>query len=567
MIVTLQRIEAALQSRGSPFRRGAVVFDPQGPVRAVPLAALRGASRLLVLAACSWFGACGSTSSPPPTTGGGVPAGPVVPAPDTTAWGFFAYTGDLVGGLSNARWSRVTGNVWPDIEQPPGSGNYNWSVPDARVGFAQSAGLNVVFVLKAGNGSAFSEPGCFGAVQAASAADLPSGRALASCPIRTEMESAWSRMVTEFVERFDGDGNRDMPGLLGNVRVDIEVENEAANRQLWDYGEADRALAADRYLRLLDLAYQAKQAAHPETRVILAGLFEPNLLARCDGQPQGPGCTSLVLQNLAFSKRILGRPEIFDAVDVHFFVYYHFEPSFIDDGFDWVIGQMQGRGYQRPIYSLEWTGSMMLHVAEGYSAEFAAYFPYSAEFPSLQDFQAMYVGLDQPENAFYRQWFEAEQAKELGKLFTNILALGVSRLVHVQYSDYRPGAWDNPWWNWQGVIKYVGGGPVRKPSYYTYNILSERIFGFTAARRIEQGNDVRLYEFAFPTREPTHVLWTDGAEGVLDLSAAVSRPTLRLTHLVTELGATNEPIVRAEQTVPATAVPVGDVPVLLEGVQ
>jgi len=381
------------------------------------------------------------------------------------------------------------------------------------------------------------------------------------------MESAWSRMVTELVERYDADGDRDMPGLIGNIRVDIEVENEAANPQLWDYAETDRTLAADRYLRLLELAYQAKQVADPGTRVILTGLFQPNLLARCDGNPANPGCTPFVLQNVAFTKRILARPEIFDAVDVHFFVYYHFEPEFIDNGFQWVASQMQQRGYQRPIYSLEWTGSMMLHITEGYTDEFSGYFPHSADFPSIDAFQAMYVALDQPENVTYRQWFEAEQAKEFGKLFANMLALGVSRLVHVQYSDFRAGAWDNPWWNWQGIIKYVGGGPIRKPSYYTYNILSERIFGFTAARRIEQGHNVRLYEFTFPTRGPAYVLWTDGGGAVLDLSPVVAREALRVTHLVTELDGSNGPIVQPDETVPATAVPVGDVPVLLEGVE
>lgn len=460
--------------------------------------------------------------------------------------------------------------MWTVVEPLPGTGNYDWSDLDALVRSAQTAGINRVFVLKTGNGPSFSEPDCFRMVEGAAAVGgLPDGRRLASCPITPEMENAWSRMVTELVERYDGDGNRDMPGLIRDLRVDIEVENEAVNPQYWDYGTNNRTLAADRYLRLLELSYRAKQVADPDTQVILTGLFQPNLLARCDGHPGNPGCTPAILQNVAFTKRILARPEIFDAVDVHVFAYYHFEPEFIDAGFQWVVDQMQQRDYQRPIYSLEWTGANMLPISfEGYTDEFRDYFPYSANFPSDAAFQAMYVGLDQPGNVTYRQWFEAEQAKEFGKLFTNMLARGVRRLVHVQYADYRSGApWDNPYWNWQGIIKYVGGAPIRKPSYYTYNILSGRIFGFTAARRIEQGNDVRLYEFTFPTREPAYVLWTDGADTVLDLSPVMARKTLRVTHLVTRLDAANGPVVQPEQTVPATAVPAGDVPVLLEGVQ
>lgn len=63
------------------------------------------------------------------------------------------------------------------------------------------------------------------------------------------------------------------------------------------------------------------------------------------------------------------------------------------------------------------------------------------------------------------------------------------------------------------------------------------------------------------------MLWTDGPAAVLDLSSVVPRRTLRVTPLVTELTAANEPIVPPEQTVPATSVPAGDVPVLLRGLE
>jgi hypothetical protein len=53
---------------------------------------------------------------------------------------------------------------------------------------------------------------------------------------------------------------------------------------------------------------------------------------------------------------------------------------------------------------------------------------------------------------------------------------------------------------------------------------------------------------------------------VLDLSPVIARSNLRITHLVTELDAANGPIVEPEVTVPVSAVPVRDVPVLLRGV-
>ena len=55
-------------------------------------------------------------------------------------------------------------------------------------------------------------------------------------------------------------------------------------------------------------------------------------------------------------------------------------------------------------------------------------------------------------------------------------------------------------------------------------------------------------------------------EVVLDLTAAIARRNVRVTHLVTELDAAGQPVIEADETVPVTAVPAGDVPVLLRGV-
>ena len=523
----------------------------------------------LALVACGSLMGCGSGSSASPSTPQAPGGGGGAPAVTGASWGFFSYTTDFVGGLSNARWARATGILWPQVERPPGSGQYDWSGLDAMVQSAQAARLNGVLELKTGNGPLVSDPGCLDRVRSAPDDAFSNGKGLSSCPIKPDMESAWAAMVTAVVERYDGDGVADMPGWNGSVRVDIQVENEPANWELWDFGQTDRTLAADHYLRLLEISYPAKQAAAPGTQLILAGLIHPNILARCDAEPGLPLCGALAVQwNMDFTRRVLARPALFDAVDVHVFQYYHFEPSYIDDGFAWLTRQMQQLGYQRPIYCLEWTGSSMLHVwLEGHADEFSAYFPFSSQFPDPASFLAMYQELDGPANVAYRKWFEAEQAKEFGKLFTNMLAAGASRLVHVQYTDLWAGSpWNNVWWNWQGVIKYAGSAPIRKPSYYTYNLLAERLSGFGTVRRVGPAGEVRLYEFTFASGEPAYVLWTDGPGVTLDLSSITSHRSVRLTRLVTELDAANGAVVLPDETVSATAVPAGDVPVLLRGV-
>ena len=126
-----------------------------------------------------------------------------------------------------------------------------------------------------------------------------------------------------------------MPGFTGGIRLDIEIENEAANPAYWHYGEADRTVAADTYLRLLELSYQAKQGADPDTQVILCGLIHPNLLARCDGNP-GCGYGAYFHENVAFTKRLLDRPDLFDAVDCQLALQVH-DSGIVDQHVQWLL--------------------------------------------------------------------------------------------------------------------------------------------------------------------------------------------------------------------------------------
>ena len=48
--------------------------------------------------------------------------------------------------------------------------------------------------------------------------------------------------------------------------------------------------------------------------------------------------------------------------------------------------------------------------------------------------------------------------------------------------------------------------------------------------------------------------------------SVINHSNVKVTHLVTELDAANQPVITPDETVPATSVPVGDVPVLLKGV-
>jgi hypothetical protein len=496
-----------------------------------------------------------------------LPAGRNAVNPPT--WGFFGISeeGDPLEGLPLVTWSRNTGVHWGKLELPPGSGRYDWDFLDDLVRKAHRGGYNLVFVLKTGNDPAVTEAGCSRAARRSK-----SEPHLKSCPIQQKSEAAWKRLVGAIVERYDGDGSSDMPGLARGFKLDLQIENEAASNNFWYPTERDGRRAAKALLPVLKLAYEAKQAANPATRLIAPGIIQPNLLARCAQRARAPECSRPYhARNRDFTEELLKNSQYFDAVDIHFFNYFHFDPAFIPDGIAWVREQMRRTGIEKPIYSLEWTGAMVMDIKQNQHAkEFASYFPFP-ELRSVDAFRTVYQHLSAPRNEKYRQWFETEQAREFPKLFTTMLAHGVERMIHVPFHDYVGQGWNSLWWNWQGIVRYEGTRRrpvlVRKPAYYTYQTLARKLAGLSSVEVMNSGQDVIAYKFSFPDRAAVGIAWTEQGEKTVDLSRAVKASHVTLTPLVTELKADDRPLSARMQTVKIAGVKLTGTPALIEAVE
>jgi hypothetical protein len=484
-------------------------------------------------------------------------------------WGFFSIpkVGAPLADLPHVKWSRITGLHWQKLEQPPGSGRYNWQLLDGFVRGAQENGCNLVFVLKTGNDRATSDPRCYKVASSSKSSE----KYLHSCPIVDEYKSHWQRLVSNIVERYDGDGRHDMPGLKRDFTLDIQIENEAGNPEYWSIHERkDGRQAAKQYIDLLRLSYEAKNLANPATKLILTGLDRPENLSRCSRNPTLPNCQSdFERRNIEFTKEILRYPQYFDAVDVHIFNYFRFDPDYIFDGLYWFKKEMRDNGYEKPIFSLEWTGAMMQMIRSGgHKKAFMNYFPYRHEFKDLEEAFTVYKKLALPQNRKYRAWFEKEQAKEFPKIFTTMLVNDIQRMIYVRFADYSGTGWDSVWWNWQGIVKYKGtrSNPimVRKPAFHTYKILSEKLHGFTSYQILSQENGVYLYRFDFAHKSPVHVLWSEMSPTELNLSRFIRSPQVKVSHIVIALDGEDNPIRVAGGTVSTNAVPVSTTPVILD---
>jgi len=221
-------------------------------------------------------------------------------------WGFFSITdaGGATDGLCGVRWSRHTGLVWPKIEPAIGSEIYDWNFLDPLIIKAQERGYNLILVLKTSNSATISEQACFDAAQNIGNPDV----FLVSCPPRLAYEPYWKKMVQAVVERYDGDKVQDMPDLLPGFRIIIQIENEAANPWYWApdlIGGPNGLIAAQRFLRVLDLSKQGRDAANPATQIVGTSFINPDKLAKCDTNPLPPECNnSFDKRNQAFTKEV-----------------------------------------------------------------------------------------------------------------------------------------------------------------------------------------------------------------------------------------------------------------------
>ncbi len=96
-----------------------------------------------------------------------------------------------------------------------------------------------------------------------------------------EMERYYVKFVQETVERYDGDGIKDLPGLKSPIKY-WQVGNEPVLRPLPEnredenvetvLGNLKKSLDPQRFSRLVEITYKAIKEKNPEAKIALAGM-------------------------------------------------------------------------------------------------------------------------------------------------------------------------------------------------------------------------------------------------------------------------------------------------------
>jgi len=120
-------------------------------------------------------------------------------------------------------------------------GSYDYSIPDTLVRAIQPYNISILALVYP---EGIFEPG-----------KPPS--------YRIPEETAWKAFLTTLVERYDGDGVDDMPGLLYGIKY-------------WEIGNEPNIMGPDfntgvKYVRFLKMSYEAVKAADPQAKVLNGG--------------------------------------------------------------------------------------------------------------------------------------------------------------------------------------------------------------------------------------------------------------------------------------------------------
>jgi hypothetical protein len=324
-----------------------------------------------------------------------------------------------------------------------------------------------------------------------------SARLRAKSPVpRPEQMGAFGRWVAAVVERYDADGNEDMPGLRDPVRL----------FQIGSVFSGFTVDFADSYLAMLERAYRAAHTASGEVMIAHAALLTTGALrGALDPGDYDAAFADLServsVQGLPELRRLLDRPDLFDALNVHAVG----DAEEADATLAWLRWETDRRGYFKPIIISE--SAPAPFVAWG-SATRCTGAPYAlglvlppaveADRCRLADFfQKLVSGRDEAV-----AWARGYAASDLVKKVVVAADRGAWLVTAAPIEDAR-------WWQRPALEASAGVSPwgglldvhheERHPVFYALRQLMNALRGRDRVRRVPfERSDVRLYAFDGP---------------------------------------------------------------------
>ncbi|MBI5300728.1 MAG: hypothetical protein HY868_01220 [Chloroflexi bacterium] len=349
------------------------------------------------------------------------------------------------------------------------------------------------------------------------------------------------------VERYDRDGDRDMPGLRYPI-LDYVVERE------WTEFFPG---TTDEYLQLLTIAQRAIKRANPAARVWLVPLMMIDVF---DANPNANEIAQRARVNRTFrhpiveTQKLLARPELFDVVEIHALGDY----TELDATIAWLRGEMSKHGYVKPVFigdamgisQFIWTQNPRGLTTNAMDADYLTFAPIRANdaLRVVALLEAMKDANARDHDAAMR-WFRAEHAKALVKKFAaarhaGYVGMNVWALADIALLQMPRVTSD---WFFMGMIEaqmgpqWKPGAP--RPAYHALKQTIDKLSDASSTERVNAGQGVVAYRF-IARGKPVIVAWHEpGRIYFPGETAPMTRATIpinatraRVTHTITEIG-------------------------------
>ena len=464
------------------------------------------------------------------------------------------------------RWVNFARVEWSAVEKrPPRDGKhaYDWSDVDGAVKAWQRNGVHIMMSLRfhspwataPRNDSEFVYLKGPAKWLALSGADyLP----------KPEHANDQREYVRRLVERYDGDGVDDVPGLLFPV-LHYQVGNEYSNELFW-------AGTVQEYGRLLREFAGAARSASPDVKVILSGIgfedvygfYDVGMDPRTEAHvkknlPRVPaGMWEFVRRTDRFSKTSAGFGDAYDILDARWPNYgivarskEFLRQAGCPDKEVWSAEIYSGFPLMEPLVLPNWT--LQAWPTPSRSVE--------------------YIGiLKKPGHPKFDQvnaWYRGLQAAQVVKICMVALDAGSKKLMMGWAVDAQhPLA--------VSTLSHHGLYSItfKKlwPAAYTYNLVIQKLDGLQRIQRLRMPENVYVYQCTVKDGKQVLVAFHDDHVGqnhdepTGQIAAEIPVPGrhARITHVVTEIGRTEPKVVQAGVDGGVLRLRLGEYPVFIE---
>lgn len=383
-------------------------------------------------------------------------------------------------GRAGLRAARLANVQWQFVEpvRPFRKHRYRWNLMDIIVKEYQAHGLVLQVILRAKSKWA-SRP------LANRKLDIGGGGIATSFP-KEDCLDDYAAWIGAVVERYDGDGQNDMPGLRFPI-YHYEIESEAQHEAAWQG-------TAEEYIRLLKIANEAAKAACPRVKIILSGFDMGDLF---DDSPS----EKVLAERFAKIEQAGRRDQRFiettlKATDAYDIIEFHYNRDY--KGLSGLIAYIR-RFSSKPIWAGDAaSGPFLLAVSEVF---FNPMYP-----PEKGAALAKRIGAGEKEAV---AWFRKEQAKLTTQKITTAAGEGVKKVFMELTAVWKRTAGMGGFHNNFSMQNMVNDDMTPLPVFRTLELLVQKLDGFTSVARVNVGTpNVYAYKFTVKGR-PVHVVWYD----------------------------------------------------------